>query len=88
MTFLWYIPNQVDPGHRGDDTVQGHNSIERLTELAQLTEDHGWAGALIGTGWGRPVLSWYWRVVSIPRCRYTVASTSCGVLALARGKAP
>ncbi|MGZ0146935.1 LLM class flavin-dependent oxidoreductase [Kribbella sp. WER1] len=54
MTFLWYLPNQVDPGHRGDDTVQGHNSIERLTELARLTEDHGWAGALIGTGWGRP----------------------------------
>jgi alkanesulfonate monooxygenase len=54
MTFLWYIPNQVDPGHRGDDTVQGHNSIERLTELARLTEDHGWGGALIGTGWGRP----------------------------------
>src|SRR6266550_3232748 len=43
MTFLWYIPNQVDPGHRGDDTVQGHNSIDRLTELARL-----------GTGWGRP----------------------------------
>ncbi|NUR94944.1 MAG: LLM class flavin-dependent oxidoreductase [Kribbellaceae bacterium] len=54
MTFLWYIPNQVDPGHRGDDTVQGHNSIERLTELARLTEEHGWSGALIGTGWGRP----------------------------------
>jgi alkanesulfonate monooxygenase len=54
MTFLWYIPNQVDPGHRGDDTVQGHNSIERLTELARLTEDHGWSGALLGTGWSRP----------------------------------
>ncbi|MEV6270511.1 LLM class flavin-dependent oxidoreductase [Kribbella sp. NPDC051936] len=54
MTFLWYIPNQVDPGHRGDDAVQGHNSIERLTELARLTEEHGWSGALIGTGWGRP----------------------------------
>src|SRR3954464_12415255 len=54
MTFLWYIPNQVDPGHRGDDAVQGHNSIERLTELARLTEDHGWGGALIGTGGGRP----------------------------------
>ncbi|TDO69605.1 alkanesulfonate monooxygenase [Kribbella sp. VKM Ac-2571] len=54
MTFLWYIPNQVDPGHRGDDAVQGHNGIERLTELARLTEDHGWGGALIGTGWGRP----------------------------------
>ncbi|MEU4197627.1 LLM class flavin-dependent oxidoreductase [Kribbella sp. NPDC026611] len=54
MTFLWYIPNQVDPGHRGDDAGTGHNSLDRLTELARLTEDHGWAGALLGTGWGRP----------------------------------
>ncbi|MEV0285080.1 LLM class flavin-dependent oxidoreductase [Kribbella sp. NPDC050820] len=51
---LWYIPNQVDPGHRGDDAVEGHNSLERLTELARLTEEHGWGGALLGTGWGRP----------------------------------
>jgi alkanesulfonate monooxygenase len=54
MTFLWYIPNQVQPGHRGDDTVQDHNSLDRLTELAVLAERHGWGGALIGTGWGRP----------------------------------
>jgi len=54
MTFLWYIPNQVEPGHRGDDATAEHNSLERLTELARLTEHHGWGGALIGTGWGRP----------------------------------
>jgi alkanesulfonate monooxygenase len=54
LEFLWYIPNQVEPGHRGDDTGPGHNSLERLTELARLTEEHGWGGALIGTGWGRP----------------------------------
>ena len=54
LEFLWYIPNQVAPGHRGDDTQTGHNSLERLTELAQLTEQHGWGGALLGTGWGRP----------------------------------
>ncbi|TCN42725.1 alkanesulfonate monooxygenase [Kribbella orskensis] len=54
LEFLWYIPNQVAPGHRGDDTGPGHNSLERLTELAQLTEQHGWGGALLGTGWGRP----------------------------------
>ncbi|NEA33563.1 LLM class flavin-dependent oxidoreductase [Streptomyces sp. SID13031] len=54
MTLLWYIPNQVEPGHRGDDAVQDHNSLDRLTELAKLTEDHGWGGALLGTGWGRP----------------------------------
>lgn len=52
--FLWYIPNQVTPGHRGDDAGDGHNSLDRLTELAKLVEDHGWGGALLGTGWGRP----------------------------------
>jgi alkanesulfonate monooxygenase len=52
--FLWYIPNQVEPGHRGDSAVEGHNSLDRLTELAKLTEEHGWGGALLGTGWGRP----------------------------------
>ncbi|MFC9694883.1 LLM class flavin-dependent oxidoreductase [Kribbella sp. NPDC056951] len=52
--FLWYIPNQVEPGHRGDDATSGHNSLDRLTELALLTERHGWGGALLGTGWGRP----------------------------------
>ncbi|MFK4086078.1 LLM class flavin-dependent oxidoreductase [Kribbella sp. NPDC020789] len=52
--FLWYIPNQVEPGHRGDDATSGHNSLDRLTELAVLTEQHGWSGALLGTGWGRP----------------------------------
>ncbi|WP_020387661.1 LLM class flavin-dependent oxidoreductase [Kribbella catacumbae] len=51
---LWYIPNQVEPGHRGDDAVQDHNSLDRLTELALLAERHGWGGALLGTGWGRP----------------------------------
>jgi len=54
LEFLWYIPNQVEPGHRGDDTRSGHNSLERLTDLAKLTEEHGWGGALLGTGWGRP----------------------------------
>ena len=54
LEFLWYIPNQVTPGHRGDSAVEGHNSLDRLTELARLTEDHGWGGALLGTGWGRP----------------------------------
>ncbi len=54
MELLWYIPNQVTPGHRLDSTVAGHNSLQRLTELARATEDHGWGGALIGTGWKRP----------------------------------
>ncbi|MGP3933026.1 LLM class flavin-dependent oxidoreductase [Nonomuraea sp. KM88] len=54
LQFLWYIPNQVEPGHRGDDTVENHNSLETLTEHARTLEAHGWGGALIGTGWGRP----------------------------------
>ena len=52
--FLWYIPNTVEPGHRGDDTTAGWGSIEYSTDLARAAEDHGWSGALLGTGWGRP----------------------------------
>jgi alkanesulfonate monooxygenase len=52
--YLWYIPNQVKAGHRGDNTVDGHNSLETLTEQAKALEDHGWKGALLGAGWGRP----------------------------------
>ncbi|MEV4566291.1 LLM class flavin-dependent oxidoreductase [Nonomuraea sp. NPDC049419] len=54
LEFLWYIPNRNDPGHRGDDVVAGHNSLETLTDHARALEQHGWTGALIGTGWGRP----------------------------------
>jgi alkanesulfonate monooxygenase len=52
--FLWYIPNQAQPGHRGDDVVEDHNSLRALTEQALALERHGWGGALLGTGWGRP----------------------------------
>ncbi len=31
LEFLWYIPNQVQPGHRGDDAVDNHNSLQTLT---------------------------------------------------------
>ncbi|GAA3777145.1 LLM class flavin-dependent oxidoreductase [Plantactinospora mayteni] len=54
LEFLWYIPNQVQPGHRGDDVVESHNSLETLTGHARALEEHGWSGALIGAGWGRP----------------------------------
>ncbi|MGW4580612.1 LLM class flavin-dependent oxidoreductase [Rhodococcus sp. YH1] len=54
LEFLWYIPNTVEPGHRGDDTVDGWGSLDYSTDLALTTEQHGWAGALVGTGWGRP----------------------------------
>jgi alkanesulfonate monooxygenase SsuD/methylene tetrahydromethanopterin reductase-like flavin-dependent oxidoreductase (luciferase family) len=52
--FLWYVPNTVEPGHRGDDTVDGWGSLRYSVELARSAERHGWGGALIGTGWGRP----------------------------------
>lgn len=52
--FLWYIPNDVKAGHRGDVATADHNSIDTLTAQARAIEKHGWKGALIGTGWGRP----------------------------------
>src|ERR1700754_966163 len=54
LEFLWYIPNQADLGHRGDDAVENHNSLETLTSHAKALEEHGWGGALLGSGWGRP----------------------------------
>jgi alkanesulfonate monooxygenase SsuD/methylene tetrahydromethanopterin reductase-like flavin-dependent oxidoreductase (luciferase family) len=52
--YPWCIPNTVEVGHRGDDTTDGWGSIEYSTELARASEQHGWGGALFGTGWGRP----------------------------------
>jgi alkanesulfonate monooxygenase len=54
LEFLWYIPNTVEPGHRGDDTKDGWGTLDFSTDLARAAEAHGWGGALIGTGWGRP----------------------------------
>ncbi|MBT0769985.1 LLM class flavin-dependent oxidoreductase [Kineosporia sp. J2-2] len=54
LDFLWYIPNTVEPGHRGDDTTEGWGSLDYSTGLARAAERHGWSGALIGTSWGRP----------------------------------
>lgn len=52
--FFWYIPNDVKAGHRGDAAAPDHNSLDTLTAQAKAIEAHGWKGALIGTGWGRP----------------------------------
>ena len=52
--FLWYIPNTVEPGHRGDTTTEGWGSLEFSTDQARTLEEHGWGGALLGTSWGRP----------------------------------
>ena len=54
LEFLWYIPNTVEAGHRGDDETNQWTSLELSAELAQSAEEHGWGGALLGTGWGRP----------------------------------
>jgi len=52
--FLWYIPNQIGGGHRGDVVDRREPSLESLTTQAEALEQHGWGGALIGAGWGRP----------------------------------
>ncbi|MCF2573848.1 LLM class flavin-dependent oxidoreductase [Brevibacterium sp. UCMA 11754] len=52
--YLWYIPNQARPGHRGDIVREDHNSLDTLTEQARAVERYGWDGALLGTGWARP----------------------------------
>src|ERR1700747_1996428 len=54
MAYLWYIPNTVEPGHRGDYTKEGWGTLDFSTDLARDVEDHGWDGALLGTSWGRP----------------------------------
>jgi alkanesulfonate monooxygenase len=52
--FLWYIPNQATPGHRGEPVSADHNSLGTLTAQARALEEHGWKGALVGAGWERP----------------------------------
>lgn len=52
--FLWYIPNQIEAGHRGDEPEGEPGSLDTLTNHATALEQHGWMGALLGTGWGRP----------------------------------
>lgn len=52
--FLWYIPNDIKAGHRGDASSPDHNGLDTLTSQAKALEEYGWTGALIGTGWGRP----------------------------------
>ncbi|MDX6375476.1 MAG: alkanesulfonate monooxygenase [Nocardioidaceae bacterium] len=56
LEFLWYLPNFVETGHRGDtaSTEEGYGSLDYQVDLARRVEDHGWSGALLGTSWGRP----------------------------------
>lgn len=51
LEFLWYIPNTVEPGHRGDPTTAGWGSLEFSTNQARALEEHGWGGALLGASW-------------------------------------
>jgi len=54
--FLWYLPNFVETGHRGDtaSVEDGYGTLDYQVALAQEVEAHGWEGALLGTSWGRP----------------------------------
>jgi alkanesulfonate monooxygenase len=53
LEFLWYVPNTVGSGHRGDDTTEGWGSLDFSVSIAETAEAHGFEGALIGSGWGR-----------------------------------
>lgn len=52
--YLWYIPNHIQSGHRGDSAERHGSFLDSLTEQARAVEAHGWKGALLGNGWGRP----------------------------------
>jgi alkanesulfonate monooxygenase len=54
IEFLWYIPNEVTSGHRGDDTTEGWGTLEFSAAIAETATAHGFSGALVGTGWSRP----------------------------------
>lgn len=54
IELLWYLPNEVAPGHRGDVGAEGWGTLDFTVDLARTAEAHGWSGALFGTGWGRP----------------------------------
>lgn len=51
---LWYIPNHLAGGHRGDTAERRGSFLDSVTEQALAVEAHGWQGALLGNGWGRP----------------------------------
>ena len=53
LEFLWYVPNTVESGHRGDDTAEGWGTLDFSVAIAEAIEAHHFRGALIGAGWGR-----------------------------------
>ena len=40
LEFLWYIPNTVESGHRGDDTAEGWGTLDFSASMAHAVEDH------------------------------------------------
>lgn len=54
--YLWYLPNFVETGHRGDtaSAEDGYGTLDYQVDLAERVEAAGWKGALLGTSWGRP----------------------------------
>jgi alkanesulfonate monooxygenase len=34
LEFLWYIPNTVESGHRGDDTAEGWGTLDFSADTA------------------------------------------------------
>lgn len=54
IDFHWYVPNVIQPGHRGDTHADGWGTLDYSTAIAHQAEASGWSGALIGAGWGRP----------------------------------
>lgn len=53
---LWYLPNFVETGHRGDTASpeDGYGTLDYQVGVAEAVENAGWTGALLGTSWGRP----------------------------------
>ncbi|HEX3803441.1 MAG TPA: hypothetical protein VHV75_11430 [Solirubrobacteraceae bacterium] len=41
LRLLYYIPNTVESGHRGDDVVEEWGTLDYSTEPARLGEAHG-----------------------------------------------
>ena len=53
LEFLFYVPNTIESGHRGDDTKEGWGTLDFSAAIAEAAVAHGFSGALIGAGWGR-----------------------------------
>jgi hypothetical protein len=48
LEFLWYIPNQVDPGHRGDDAIAATSRTGQLQTMTARRLSGFWPGMVLG----------------------------------------